>query len=95
MGEHVPEVERSIPTVKGDIRTLYHSIPYKRFLPLIIKEMVEYQTTMRNKLPSLNGISQTMSPLTILTGLPNPTYNSFKLEFGQYVQVHNQIKLLK
>ena len=31
-----------------------------------------------------------MSPLTILTGLPNPTYDSFKLEFGQCVQqVHN------
>ena len=44
---------------------------------------------MRNRLPSLNGISEIMSPLTILTGLPNPSYSSFKLEFGQYVQVHN------
>ena len=89
VGEHVPEVDHSIQTVKGDIQTLYHLMPCNRFPPLIIKEMVEYQVTMRNKLPSLNGISQTMSPLTILTGLPNTTYDSFKLEFGQYVQVHN------
>ena len=54
IGEHVPEIEQSIQTVKGDIQTLYHSMPYKRFPPLIIKEMVEYQVSMRNRLPSFN-----------------------------------------
>ena len=88
-GEHVPEIERSIQTIKGDIRTMYHSLPYKKLPPLMIKGMVEHQVGMRNKFPSINGVSKTMSPLTIMTGLPIPTYHDFKLEFGQYVQVHD------
>ena len=42
VGEHVLEVERSIQTVKGDIWMRYHSMPYEKFPPLIIKKMVEY-----------------------------------------------------
>ena len=89
LGEHVPEVERSIQTIKGDIRTLYHSMPYGRLPPLIIKAMVENQVAMRSRFPSLNGVHKNMSPLTMITGLPKPSYNRFKLEFGQYVQTHD------
>ena len=89
LGEHVPEVERSIQTIKSDIRTLYHSMPYESLPPLIIKEMVENQVAMRNRFPSLNGVHKNISPLTMITGLPNPSYNRFKLEFGQYVQTHD------
>ena len=88
-GEHVPEIERSIKTIKGDIRTLYHSLPYKRYPPIMIKGMAEYQVGIRNKFPSINGVSKDISPLTIITGLPKPSYNDFKLEFGQYVQIHD------
>ena len=41
-GEHVPEVERFIQTIKSNVRTTYHSLPYNKFPPLVIKEMVEY-----------------------------------------------------
>ena len=55
----------------------------------MIKEMVESQVLLRNKFPSPNGIHEYMSPLTIMTGVPNPSYTSFNIEFGQYVQVHD------
>ena len=51
--------------------------------------MIEYQVSMRNKFPTQNGISKTMSPLYIMTGIPKPSYSEFKLEFGRYVQVHD------
>ena len=89
VGEHVPEVERSIQTVKGGIRAVYHSMPYQILPPIMIKEMVESQVSLRNKFPSPNGIHEYMSPLTIMTGVPNPSYLSFKIEFGQYVQAHD------
>jgi hypothetical protein len=40
-----------------------------------------------NQFPAKNGVSQTMSPLTIMTGKPSPDYNDLKLELGSYVQV--------
>ena len=54
----------------------------------MIKE-VENQVGMRNKFSSPNGVNKTMSPLTIMTGLPNPSYSKFKLEFEQYVRVYD------
>ena len=89
VGEHVPKIERSVQTVKGDTRALYHSMPYHILPPIMIKEMVESQVLLRNKFPSLNGIYEYMSPLTIMTSMPNPSYAGFKIEFGQYVQVHD------
>ena len=52
----MPEVERSIQTIKGDVRTTYHLLPCNKFPPLVIKEMVEYQVCMRNRFPNKNGV---------------------------------------
>ena len=86
-GEHVPEVEQSIKTIKGDIRMIYHALLYKKYPPLMIKGMVEHQVSMRNKFPG--GISKTMGPLSIVTGVPQPSYSDFILKFGLYVQIHD------
>jgi hypothetical protein len=40
-----------------------------------------------NQFPWPNGISDTMSPASIITGVPPPDFNQLKLEFGSYVQV--------
>ena len=55
----------------------------------MIKGMVEYQVNMRNKFPGENRISDTMSPSTIIAGIPWLSYNDLKLEYGQYVQTHD------
>jgi hypothetical protein len=38
--------------------------------------------------PANDGVSETLSPLNILTGKPNPDYNNMKIEFGTYVQIY-------
>ena len=94
VGEHVLEIERSIQTGNGDIRAVYHSMSYHILPPIMIKEMVESQVSLRNKFPSPNGIHEYMSPLTIMTGVPNPSYASLKIEFGQieFGQYANSMK---
>ena len=40
-----------------------------------------------NNFPVKNGISQTLSPRTIMTGRPSLDYNKMSIEFGAYAQV--------
>jgi hypothetical protein len=40
-----------------------------------------------NQFPWSAGISDTLSPSTIVTGTPLPDFNSMRLEFGSYVQL--------
>ena len=40
-----------------------------------------------NQFPALDGVSDTMSPFSIMTGKPNPDYLQMKVDFGAYVQV--------
>jgi len=53
----------------------------------MVWEIVFNSAKALNQFPAQNGISDTLSPLTILTGRPNPDYNDLKLEFGSYAQV--------
>ena len=55
----------------------------------MIKDMVEHQVNMRNRFPGKNGVSSTMGPYSIVTGLPQPSVRDFKLEFGQFVQTYD------
>ena len=72
------------------LQHLYHALPFDKYPPLMIKEMVDHQVNIRNKFPNKNGVTKTMGPFSIMTGLPQPLYNAFKLEFGQYAEVHDQ-----
>jgi len=85
--DHVGEVERSIRTIKERTRTTIHGLPFKRLPKLMIQELVHHAVKGLNQFPGQNGISDTLSPLTIMTGRANPDYNDLKLEFGSYVQV--------
>jgi hypothetical protein len=53
----------------------------------MIRELVKHSVNCLNQLPATDGLSDTMSPTTILTGKPNPNYNHLLLEFGTYVQI--------
>ena len=54
----------------------------------IIIEMVYAANLWLNMFPHPNGISQTMSPQTILTGHRIEYATHCQLEFGEYVQTH-------
>jgi len=84
--DQVGKVKRSSRTIKERTRTTIHGLPFKRFPKVMIQELVYHAAKGLNQFPSQNGISETLSPLTIMTGRANPDYNDLKLEFGLYVQ---------
>lgn len=84
---HVGEVERSIRTVKERLRACVHGLPFKRLPKLLLVHMVSHVIRCLNLFPALHGISDTLSPVSIVTGAPPADYNTFKLEFGTYVQL--------
>ena len=55
----------------------------------MVTEMIVHSIRTRNMFPSPDGISDTLSPLSIVTGAGKVDYNHLKLEFGTYVQIFN------
>ena len=55
----------------------------------MLKSLVRFSIRQRNLFPAVNGVSSTMGPTTILTGLPMPDISYFPLEFGDYVHTHD------
>jgi hypothetical protein len=69
---HVGEVERSIRTIKERLRSCVHGLPFKRLPRLFIQHLVTHAISCLNLFPWANGISPTMSPASIVTGVPPP-----------------------
>ncbi len=88
--EHVPEVERCIRTVKERTRCTYNCLPFERFPPLLIVEMVFLSVFWMNAFPHKNGISASLSPRTIVTGRHVDFKTHCRIEYGQYVQTHEK-----
>jgi hypothetical protein len=84
---HVGEVERSIRTVKERLRACVHGLPFTRLPKIMIAHMVVDVVRCLNMFPAAHGISATLSPLSLVTGVPSPDYNHLRLEFGSYVQL--------
>jgi hypothetical protein len=87
-GEHVPEIERSIRTVKESSRTLQHDLPYKKQPKLMTESNVYSCIKGLNAFPALDGVSKSLSPSTLITGKPPVDFkNLMKAKFGDYAQV--------
>jgi hypothetical protein len=84
---HVGEVERSIRTIKERIRACAHGLPFRRLPTLMITHIVSDAVRCLNMFPAVEGVSQTLSPNSLVTGARAPDYNNFRLEFGSYVQL--------
>ena len=84
--EHVGDVERSIRHIKDGTRTQINGLPYTHYLKSMIVGCVMYVLKHVNHLPSRGGLSQDLSPATLITGDPTPSYQELtKLKFGDYV----------
>src|SRR5210317_1268682 len=46
--DHVPEVERSIQTIKNESRTVCHAMPYKCLPRIVVRELIKQGTTFLN-----------------------------------------------
>ena len=66
--EHVGDIERYIRTVKERIRAIYNMLPFNIMPPRLVIEMAKHTVYWLNAFPHPNGISDTLSPRTIITG---------------------------
>ena len=85
--EHVPEVERSTRMMKETMRATAHGLPYCRLPKIMIVELVAMATRCLNGFSKEDGVSEHMSPHSIVTGRSRVDYNKIPLEFGSYVQL--------
>ena len=88
--EHVPDIERYIRTVKDRVRSTYRMLPFKRVPRLILIHLVKNAVFWLNALPARDGASPIHSPRYILTGRELEYPLHVRLEFGEYVQTHEQ-----
>ena len=72
--EHVGEIERSIRTMKEGTRYDVHRLPYSHYPTVMIKGLITKRVKDLNQLPSNNGISNTLSSSTLMTGKPSPDF---------------------
>ena len=66
--EHVPEIERRIRVVKERARSFRHSLPFNRIPRLLTIHIIFVAVKLLNHFPPKGGISDTISPKTIMTG---------------------------
>ena len=66
---------------------MFHGMPYKRLPKELIKGLVRVAIIHLNMFPSDDGVSDFLSPLTIITDRGKVDYNKLKLEPGTYYQV--------
>ena len=88
--EHVPEIEWQIRTLKERTRGIYCTLPFRKIPRCLIIEMLYAANYWLNMFPRKGGICQTMSPRTLLTGLTMNYNRHCQLEFGEYVQTHEE-----
>jgi hypothetical protein len=88
--EHVPQVERMIRTIKERARANYNMLPFKHMPPIMVIEMIKAAVFWLNAFPVEGGISDRMSPRTIVTGHTVDYSKHCKYEFGEYVQAHEE-----
>ena len=86
--EHVPGIERATRTVKDRVRYLCHSVPYKRFTKLMTIHVVLTVVKWINIFPSKTGVSNTLSPETLLDGKEQPDLSIKRIPFDSYALIY-------
>jgi hypothetical protein len=80
--------DRGISLNSKRTRSVYNTLPFQRFPTRIVVELVAYCVFWLNSFPHQSGVSDTLSPRTILTGMNVDYLNHCRLEFGTYVHTH-------
>jgi hypothetical protein len=82
--DHVPEIEWRIRVVKERCRATRHSVPYERFPKLMMIHIVLNVVKLLNFFPTHGGVSDTLSPKTIMSGETLDFKKHLSLQIGQY-----------
>ena len=80
--EHVSEVERSIGVIKERFRSMYHRLPFQAMPKAMICIGAMEAAHWLNTFPAKKGISDTYSPLMIVTGKNIDYEQQCKTAFG-------------
>ena len=67
--EHVGEVERRIRIIKERARGILATLPFKKLPRFMIIHLVHFVTMWLNSWPIKTGISSTISPRELITGM--------------------------
>ena len=88
-GEHVPEAERAVRTIKERIRCIVNTWPYTT-VPQVFKiSLMKFVIFWINSIPQENSILPNICSKAIMTG-QFPDFNKHcTIGFGTYVHVHN------
>jgi hypothetical protein len=86
--EHVPEIERYIRTVKERCRANYNTVPFKKMPAMMIVELIQSCNFWLKMFPARDGVSARQSPRQIMTGQHCDFNVRCRLQFREYVQVH-------
>jgi hypothetical protein len=76
--------------MKECTRSIYNMLPFKKMPARLVIEMVSASTFWWNSFPPVGGVSDTLSPRAIVVGLEIDFIKHCQLEFGTYVQTHEQ-----
>ena len=82
--EHVPEIERQHRVIKEQARACRHSLPFKMIPKIMITEMIYNCVLWINSFSPKGGVSASISPRSLLTGVRFDYNCHCKLAFGAY-----------
>ena len=88
--EHIPAIKRRIRVVKERHRCVRHGLPFACVPKLMTIELNYFIAYCLNAFPPKDGVSTSLSPSAIVTGHTIDYVKHCKLEFGQYVQTHEE-----
>ena len=89
-GEYAADIERYIRFLKGRIKAALNITPFASFPKLmLIKCAIAYNFRINSVSPK-DGVSKTISPRTMATGLTLNYGKHLSLPFGAYAQVYDE-----
>jgi len=98
-GEHVGDIENHNKVLQERMRCIWHTLPYGLCWPwVMVIALAEYVTRMLNAFPSKNGVSDHLSPSTIVEGCRSLDATKLTLHLAplynlQSTQISLQIRL--
>ena len=89
-GSHEPYIERDNRTSKERCRCTFNALPFDRMPSRMTIEMVVGIDFWLNSWCSKGGVSRTIPPRQIVTGMKLDATKHCKFQFGDYVLAHNE-----
>ncbi|OEU08874.1 hypothetical protein FRACYDRAFT_249219 [Fragilariopsis cylindrus CCMP1102] len=89
-GEHVPAIERFIRVIKERCRCYYAMLPFKSLPRIMVIHLLITVMFYINAFVWRKGVSQYLSPLTILEGVVLDYNLHFQVIFGEYIHTYDE-----